>query len=727
MAQLININSTEFRRCNLSAIQTGGTWASLVPDENEIILISTANALTADGSGNCDAYIVGDGTTAATALPLLQINEGDKELKIFVAEQLKEKAEQGKTLIVNNYYLKASNGKFASATNWNCVYVPIYKGDILVVSSDFNATVAGYGLFKTLPTTSSTADIFSSTQGTIIAPFDGYLVCNYYSDISHCSVIKYVENGNAREDIDSMLSGMTKDIYSTEFFLGYVVPANGKINSDPYHQLTYIQVEVGDVLYSNGTITSSLGAGYSDTVPAIGTTLALKVPVGTTFPLTAERSGYFVVGAHKDDALYLYKKGVLNVSEEIARIDTEISETNQDVAEVNTLANSLSSEMVIYKNIMSPDVTYENKYMTQAGVWASANYQKLLIFAVSPNTVYYIAEPLQNHAVVAWYDHLPSENEAATNFVPYSEDASKYQKSPSDAAYMLISGYWNTSLNREPKAYNTIKTQTYLEETRDNGKARSLNRDKEILYIGDSISTFSYYWQGYLEEDYGLHYLRTLNGHPAAIGATTFMPNEEENNSPTWDSTLGCKSIWWRCCNQRLKNNGYNPGIISLFGGINDIAQGNKDYVTIGSVGDTPLVDDSSTFDETTVDFSGGWPTALQNGWPTGITLCQVIKGCYLMMKRDFPNAEIILPTILCSGGVYGTWKPTGETLTAGELLAIRQVQIANLYDIKCVPWYWSERNPTTCASGIFSSDTVHPNKVFAKIMAVWFAEYLPL
>lgn len=70
MAQLININSTEFRRCNLSAIQSGGTWASLVPDSNEIILISTTNALTADGSGNCDAYIVGNGNTTAGVLDI---------------------------------------------------------------------------------------------------------------------------------------------------------------------------------------------------------------------------------------------------------------------------------------------------------------------------------------------------------------------------------------------------------------------------------------------------------------------------------------------------------------------------------------------------------------------------------------------------------------------------------------------------------------------------------
>ena len=70
MAQLININSTEFRRCNLSAIQSGGTWASIVPDENEIILISTTNALTADGSGECDAYIIGNGSSFANVLEL---------------------------------------------------------------------------------------------------------------------------------------------------------------------------------------------------------------------------------------------------------------------------------------------------------------------------------------------------------------------------------------------------------------------------------------------------------------------------------------------------------------------------------------------------------------------------------------------------------------------------------------------------------------------------------
>ena len=112
MAQLININSTGFRRCNLSAIQSGGTWASLVPDENEIILISTTNSLTAGGSGECDAYIKGDGATAASGLTITQI---DKDILSLIPD--------GYSVIANpasaqqDIYIKA-NGTTASSNGW---------------------------------------------------------------------------------------------------------------------------------------------------------------------------------------------------------------------------------------------------------------------------------------------------------------------------------------------------------------------------------------------------------------------------------------------------------------------------------------------------------------------------------------------------------------------------------------------------------------------------------
>ena len=69
MAQIVGINSDIFR-CNISAIQTGGSKAGVVLAADEVWLINTTNSLTNSGSGDCDAYIMGDGTTAATALPL---------------------------------------------------------------------------------------------------------------------------------------------------------------------------------------------------------------------------------------------------------------------------------------------------------------------------------------------------------------------------------------------------------------------------------------------------------------------------------------------------------------------------------------------------------------------------------------------------------------------------------------------------------------------------------
>ena len=69
MAQIVGINSDIFR-CNLSAIQTGGSKAGVVLAADEVWLINTTNTLTNSGSGECDAYVVGNGRDAATALKL---------------------------------------------------------------------------------------------------------------------------------------------------------------------------------------------------------------------------------------------------------------------------------------------------------------------------------------------------------------------------------------------------------------------------------------------------------------------------------------------------------------------------------------------------------------------------------------------------------------------------------------------------------------------------------
>lgn len=56
------------RYCNLDAIQTGGSKADAVLANGEIWLVDTTNATKVNGTGVYDAYIKGDGNTAAKNL-----------------------------------------------------------------------------------------------------------------------------------------------------------------------------------------------------------------------------------------------------------------------------------------------------------------------------------------------------------------------------------------------------------------------------------------------------------------------------------------------------------------------------------------------------------------------------------------------------------------------------------------------------------------------------------
>ena len=80
MAQIVGAKSNIFR-CNLQAIQTGGTKAGIILAADEVWLIDTTNSLTDSLSGECDAYIMGDGNTAAKALSIRPF--GVNEAKIY--------------------------------------------------------------------------------------------------------------------------------------------------------------------------------------------------------------------------------------------------------------------------------------------------------------------------------------------------------------------------------------------------------------------------------------------------------------------------------------------------------------------------------------------------------------------------------------------------------------------------------------------------------------------
>lgn len=100
---------SDIYRCNLRAIQTGGTKASTVLAADEVWLVDSTNSLTNSFSGDCDSYIIGDGSTAASALDLVKINkkEDDALFGSYEAARIVESYPAGAA--VSNYHTYTNN------------------------------------------------------------------------------------------------------------------------------------------------------------------------------------------------------------------------------------------------------------------------------------------------------------------------------------------------------------------------------------------------------------------------------------------------------------------------------------------------------------------------------------------------------------------------------------------------------------------------------------------
>lgn len=82
MGQIVS-SAAKPKRCNLQSLSSLGT-----PAAGEYILVSSDNSMNAAGQGNFDAYVVGDGTKAATALELHYINPelyDEQEISVAMA------------------------------------------------------------------------------------------------------------------------------------------------------------------------------------------------------------------------------------------------------------------------------------------------------------------------------------------------------------------------------------------------------------------------------------------------------------------------------------------------------------------------------------------------------------------------------------------------------------------------------------------------------------------
>jgi len=210
---------------------------------------------------------------------------------------------------------------------------------------------------------------------------------------------------------------------------------------------------------------------------------------------------------------------------------------------------------------------------------------------------------------------------------------------------------------------------------------------KRGLFIGDSISvTNERFWKGVLSTLYGFDYVLPIAGQLApAQGGMPLYPHVTE--------TTGSESIWYRCGGNRMSI--YSFDKINLFGGTNDLNAG----YNLGAATDTAYKDTNSR--------------------PGTLTWCAAFKGCIEMLQRDFPGIEIVICTVLDTSG-YGNTMYDG-TYNTREAMAIRQMQIAALYNLKCVPFFWMS-GITAHNTPMMTADSIHPNLFGANGMAACYA-----
>ena len=220
---------------------------------------------------------------------------------------------------------------------------------------------------------------------------------------------------------------------------------------------------------------------------------------------------------------------------------------------------------------------------------------------------------------------------------------------------------------------------------------------KQCIYIGDSISTANNYkWKEFIEDTYTISYVRdTGSGLNPANGGRRVIPEVADESALSNDK----KSIWYRCAEARMRN--FKFDIISLFGGTNDKNAGTP----LGTLNDIPFVDDVNSFDN---------PDNYTDIWTDTLTFAQCYKGCIEMLKRDFPDKEIVLVT------VYPT---QGDNPSDAEAMAVLQCRIGNMYNLRVVPLFWNMMSYDALSA--YTLDGVHPNIVGARQIAIQFANVL--
>lgn len=160
MGQVVGKVSNIFR-CNLASIQPRGSKVNTVLASGEVWLVDTTNSLTNSLSGNCDAYIVGDGTTAANSLEVKKIDKGCYDY-IFGSSSI---------VFININRIQVQAGYWYTASGWNSVVYDVtpYAGGSVTVGLSKRNNIKQYQIVRNYRTITNSRDPNYSTDNLLKA------------------------------------------------------------------------------------------------------------------------------------------------------------------------------------------------------------------------------------------------------------------------------------------------------------------------------------------------------------------------------------------------------------------------------------------------------------------------------------------------------------------------------------------------------------------------------
>ena len=278
MAQIVGKISNIFR-CNLASIQSGGSKASVVLSADEVWLIDTTNSLTAGYSGECDAYIVGDGATAAGSLTLNRIDDEQP-----VQSSKKGTSSGGMYIILNgrsgefSEYTKIDGEYNATGTiispnsYWHSSPIAVKKGDVVYVKRQY-----GGGVWQFVKVDSSggflqglVAIVSGTLEYTYTATEDMYISVCYLksSSTAYRSLLSFTiassgiygeiqnlknEFSNVYDDIDEIdikIDGTTGDVTGYTKIDGEYGQNGNIISESSYWHSSPILLNKGETIYA---------------------------------------------------------------------------------------------------------------------------------------------------------------------------------------------------------------------------------------------------------------------------------------------------------------------------------------------------------------------------------------------------------------------------------------------------------------------------------------------